>query len=71
MAKRVELNGKFYRERRGKLVEIPTKWVGRMPNEQSIRQRPSKLPNKQKRVVKDVTGVNRFKDRRDQLKGED
>jgi len=29
MAKRIEENGKFYRIRRGKVVELPPEWVGR------------------------------------------
>lgn len=64
MAKRIEIDGKFYRRRRGKLVLIPEKWVGRHPTSQTIRKRPSKLTGKVKRIVKDVAGVNRFKDMR-------
>jgi hypothetical protein len=30
MSKRIEKDGKFYRMRRGKLVEIPPEWVGRV-----------------------------------------
>lgn len=66
MAQRIEKDGKFYRMRRGKLVEIPAKWVGRHTTKKTIRQRPSKLVGKVKRVVKDVAGVNRFKDKRSQ-----
>lgn len=64
MAKRIEIDGKFYRERRGKLVEIPAQWLGRVTSRETIRQRPSKLHGKLKRIVKDVGGVNRYKDRR-------
>lgn len=28
MTKRIEADGKFYRKRRGVLVEIPAEWVG-------------------------------------------
>jgi hypothetical protein len=31
MAKRVVIDGKFYRERRGRLVEIPAAWLGKSP----------------------------------------
>lgn len=37
--KRVEIDGLFYRWRRGKLVQIPPKWVGRIPTPQTIRNR--------------------------------
>lgn len=66
MAKRIEIDGKFYRKRRGKLVEIPPEWVGREPTKQTIRKRPSKLTGKVKRVVKDADGTNRYKDERQQ-----
>lgn len=48
MKKRVEIDGKFYRERRGKLIEIPAEWVGKVTHPQTIRNRPSKLINKRK-----------------------
>lgn len=66
MGKRIEIDGKFYRKRRGQLVEIPAEWLGKVTSHETIRQRPSKLTNKVKRIVKDVTGVNRYKDRREQ-----
>ena len=47
--KRIEIDGKFYRYRRGKLVEIPPKWVGQTTSPQSIRKRPSKGPAKERR----------------------
>ena len=37
---------KFYRERRGELVEIPEKWVGKTLDPQTKRKRPSKLTRK-------------------------
>lgn len=48
MAKRIEQDGKFYRVRRGMLVEIPPEWVGRTVYPQTIRKRPSKRPAKQR-----------------------
>ena len=41
MAKRIEKDGKFYRMRRGKLVEIPSEWVGQTTHEQTKRKRRS------------------------------
>lgn len=66
MGKRIEQDGKFYRMRRGKLVEIPPDWVGRVNSKKTVRQRPSKLTGKVKRVVKDLAGTNRYKDKLDQ-----
>ena len=40
--RRIELDGKFYRMRRGELVRIPDEWVGNTVHPQSIRKRPSK-----------------------------
>jgi len=71
MAGRIEIDGKFYRVRRGKLVMIPDKWVNRVTSPKTIRQRASKLPGKVKRIVKDIGGVNRYKDERDRLRVED
>lgn len=68
MGKRIEMDGKFYRKRRGKIIQIPDEWVGRAPTTQTIRQRDSKLEGSVKRVVKDAGGVNRYKDRRDELR---
>jgi len=39
---RVEIDGKFYRKRRGKLVQIPDEWVGKTVDPQTIRKRKSK-----------------------------
>lgn len=66
MAKRIEIDGKFYRKRRGQLVEIPLEWLGKVTDRKTIRQRPSKLTNKVTRIVKDVYGINRYKDRREE-----
>ena len=43
MAQRIERDGKFYRMRRGELVEIPSQWVGQTTTAQNIRKRRSKL----------------------------
>lgn len=37
--KRIELDGKFFRYRRGKLVEIPPEWVGKTTFRQNINKR--------------------------------
>ena len=37
---------KWYRERRGELVEIPSQWVGKTVSGQTKRKRPSKLSRK-------------------------
>ena len=41
-SKRIEIAGKFYRMRKGKLVQIPPEWVGNVTHPQTIRKRPSK-----------------------------
>jgi len=46
--KRVELDGKFYRKRRGVLVEIPPEWVDQTTHSQTIRKRDSKQIRKQR-----------------------
>lgn len=48
MGKRFEVAGKYFRVRRGKLVEIPEEWVGKTLSEQTKRKRQSKLTRKQK-----------------------
>lgn len=40
--KRIYKAGKFYRMRRGKLVQIPDKWVGQVTHPQTISKRKSK-----------------------------
>jgi hypothetical protein len=40
--RRIEVDGKHYRMRRGRLVEIPPEWVGKTTHPQTIRKRPSK-----------------------------
>lgn len=46
--KRIEVDGKFYRMRRGKLVEIPEEWVGNVTHPQNMRKRESKTPSGKK-----------------------
>ena len=48
MAKRVMIDGKYFRKRRGVLVEIPEEWVGKVTDPQTIRKRQSKLTRKSK-----------------------
>jgi len=62
VSKRIEIDGKFFRKRRGVLVEIPAEWVGKTTDAQTIRKRTSKLPHKQRRrAPKPVTttGIQR------------
>ena len=72
MAKAVEIDGKLHRMRRGKLVEIPAEWVGKIPTEKTIRQRPSKLIGKVKREVKRSTkgGLKHVDGRHDMVDSE-
>jgi hypothetical protein len=42
MAKVIRQDGKSYRMRRGKLVEIPAEWVGKTLHPQTKRKRASK-----------------------------
>ena len=46
MAKRIEIDGKFYRMRRGELVLIPDQWIGNTTHPQKIRKRQSKQHQK-------------------------
>ncbi len=48
MAKRVEIDNKFFRIRRNVLVEIPKQWVGKTLDGQTKRKRQSKLTRKNK-----------------------
>lgn len=52
MSKRIVRDGKFFRVRKGREVEIPTKWVGNVTFPQTIRKRPSKLGRRYKQKVK-------------------
>jgi uncharacterized cupin superfamily protein len=39
MAKAIKKDGKVFRVRKGKLVEVPPEWVGKIPHQQTIRKR--------------------------------
>lgn len=39
MAKRIEIDGKYYRIRRGVLVLIPDKWLNKVTYKQTINKR--------------------------------
>ena len=49
MSKRIEIGGKFYRKRRGELVEIPPEWVGQTLHPQTKRKRLSRTTGKVRR----------------------
>jgi hypothetical protein len=42
MAKRIQIGEKYYRKRRGRLIEIPEEWLGKVTHPQTIRKRKSK-----------------------------
>lgn len=46
MTKRIEIDGKFYRKRRDRLVEIPEEWVSHTINKQTIRKRKERAKSK-------------------------
>ena len=52
MKKRVEIDGKYFRVRRGVLVQIPKKWIGKTLSSQTKRKRQSKETRKQKNLTK-------------------
>ena len=60
MAKRRQINGKWYRQRRGKWVEIPAEWVGQTTHPQSIRKRQSKQVRKIRMNVDNFRQPNRL-----------
>jgi hypothetical protein len=51
MPKLIEIDGKFFRMRRKKLVAIPEEWLGKVTFAQTMRERPSKMGRK---VAKDI-----------------
>jgi len=55
LSKRIEIDGKFFRRRRGKLVEIPAEWLGEVLHPQTMRKRASKHPRKE-RMQLGITG---------------
>jgi len=70
MSKRIDIDGRSYRMRRGKLVEIPAEWVGNVTHPQTMRKRPSQLINKRKRdgwhgSLSKARASTEFKDKRD------
>lgn len=65
MSKRIEIDGKFYRKRKGKLVQIPDEWVGKIPTEQTMRKR--KEDAQHKRTVR----KNRIRKLRDEQETDD
>jgi hypothetical protein len=46
--KAIHQDGKVFRVRRGKLVEIPPSWVGVFPTDKTIRNRRSKQSKQQR-----------------------
>jgi len=50
--KAIRKDGKVYRMRRGKLVEVPPEWVGQTTARQTIDKRPSKSIHKLRKIVK-------------------
>lgn len=65
--KRIEKDGKFYRMRRGVLVEIPEEWVGKTVAKRTISQRPSKQTHKQAKDTKLGTFNVRAKRKKEKL----
>lgn len=52
MSKRIEIDDRFFRARRGMLVEIPKEWVGKTLAGQTKSKRQSKETRKQKNYCK-------------------
>jgi hypothetical protein len=65
MAKRIERDGKFYRIRRGKEVEIPEQWVGQTVHPQELRSR------KRTRQQRDADAPARVRQRQEEVDAED
>lgn len=69
MAKPINKDGKVYRMRRGKLVEIPAEWVGQVTSRQTINARASKQPHKMRKLIKhgstNRAGAQRRSDKRE------
>jgi len=49
MGKKIEIDGEYYRYRRGKLVKIPKEWVDQVIHDQIKKKRQSKYTKKMKR----------------------
>jgi hypothetical protein len=58
-------DGKMFRIRRGKKVEVPKEWIGVITTKKTKRDRVSNYTNKLKRVVKRNAMVVKFKDLKD------
>lgn len=67
--RRIEKDGKFYRMRRGKLVEIPAEWVGQVVYPRTARERASNRIGKVAREAK-YAGNRNCKDRAMEIGGE-
>jgi hypothetical protein len=67
--RRIEKDGKFYRMRRGKLVERPVEWVGQVVYPQTVRERASSHTGKVAREAK-YAGNRNYKDRAMEIGGE-
>ncbi len=52
MNKPIMVDGVPHRRRRGRLVAIPLKWVGRVTSPQTINKRPSKMTAKRRHAEK-------------------
>lgn len=62
MAARIDRDGRSYRLRRGRLVEIPPEWVGKVTHPQTRAKRPSKRIHKLRRCQprpETTTGIQR------------
>lgn len=60
MNKRIEKDGKFYRMRRGVLVEIPQEWVGK-GGQTDTKARQSKRPRKERRMDDSARTSSRYR----------
>lgn len=54
---RIEIDGKFYRKRRGVLVEIPSQWLNVVPTSQTLcnRRLTAKLKKRARGCIKGKT----------------
>jgi len=59
MSQRIEIDGKYYRKRRGVIVQIPDEWVGQITCPQTIRKRPSKMTHKTRLRAKYLKPVHK------------
>jgi hypothetical protein len=66
--KPIMVDGKPHRMRRGKLVEIPAEWVGKVTSQQQIQSRPSKAIHKHRKMLKHGTRKSRDELQEDERK---